>query len=87
MDQSQKQKLNRNTLKLTEIINIIDWTDTYKYSWPKIKYIYLLRSTLWYLSKIDWIAWHKTSLKIFKKIEINPCILSPWTKAGLQHQR
>lgn len=68
--------LNREMLKLTDVLNQMNPTYFYKTFHPNAKRYNFVSAPYGTFSKIDHILQHKASLRSYKKIEITPCIMS-----------
>ena len=76
MDRSTKQKINKETQTLNDIIDQLDLIDIYRTFHPKTMNFTFFSSTHRTFSRIDHTLGHKSSLGKFKKIEIIPSIFS-----------
>ena len=76
MDRSAKQKMNKKTQTLNDIIDQLDLIDINRTFHPKTMNFTFFSGSHGTFSRIDHILGHKASTGKFKKIEIIPSIFS-----------
>jgi len=76
VDRSSKQKINKETIALNDILDQMDLTDIFRLFHPKAAEYISCSSTHRTFSRRDHILGHKSGLNKYKKIEIIPCIFS-----------
>ena len=76
MDRSSKMKINKETQALNDILDKLDFIDTYRTCHPKTTQYTFFSSAHGTFSRIDHILGHKSSLGKFKKIEIVSSVFS-----------
>ena len=76
MDRSTKQKIDKETQTLNNIVDQLDLIDIYKTFHPKTMNFTFFSSSHGTFFRIDHILGHKSSLDKFKKIEIISSIFS-----------
>ena len=76
MDQSSKQKINKETQVLNDTLDEMDLVDIFRIFHPNAEEYTFLSSAHWTFSRIDNILGHKSNLSKFKKIEIVSSIFS-----------
>ena len=75
MDRSSKQKINKETQVLNDILDEMDLIDIFRTFHPHVEE-YIFSSAHGTFSRIDHILGHKSSLSKFKKIKIVSSIFS-----------
>ena len=76
MDRSSKMKINKETQAINDTLNKMDLIDIYRTFHSKKTEYTISSSVHGTSSRINHILGHKSSLGIFKKIEIVPSIFS-----------
>ena len=79
MDISSRQKINKETQVLNDILDQIDLIDIYRTFYPKAAEYTFFLSAHGIFSRIQHIVGHKSSFEKFKKIDIISSMFSTTT--------